>query len=164
MKKKKIFIFIGAILFLILVFPVRIVYQDGGSVKYKALVYSVTKHHKIAFETEGGYKTGLTIQVLGHTIYEKINNPLMEKKEEQKIEKIIKINNILYYKTEKELQSPTCGTGMVKITSFVPETEIPKENNQANFKGEVWYQDDNGEKVSVGIDGTWYLFENRESE
>lgn len=162
MKKKKIFIILGTILFLIFVFPIRLVYQDGGTVKYKALVYSVTKHHKIAFGYKEGYKTGLTIQILGHTIYEKINNPSIEITGEPKIERIIKIHDILYYDTGKSLRSPTCGTGMVKITSFVSETEIPKENNQANFKGEVWYQDYNGEKVSVGIDGTWYLFESRE--
>lgn len=31
----------------ILLFPIRIAYKDGGSVEYKALTYSVTKYHRL---------------------------------------------------------------------------------------------------------------------
>ena len=41
----KIIILLIATLFLL--FPIKTVYKDGGTVKYQAVLYSYTKYHKI---------------------------------------------------------------------------------------------------------------------
>ena len=45
--KKKIVIGIVVFFMLALLIPVRLQMKDGGSVQYKAVLYSVTKYHQI---------------------------------------------------------------------------------------------------------------------
>ena len=52
--KKKFFVVIAIIVVLvILLTPVRMNLKDGGSVRYKALVYEVTKIHQLSPEVDG---------------------------------------------------------------------------------------------------------------
>ena len=52
--QKKFFVVIAIIVVLvILLTPVRMNLKDGGSVRYKALVYDVTKIHRLAPEVDG---------------------------------------------------------------------------------------------------------------
>ena len=66
MKKKIIRITIIIIIALILLFPLR--YKDGGTVKYQAVLYSITDYH--ALRGVDGYDTGIEIKILGITVYE----------------------------------------------------------------------------------------------
>ena len=67
MKKKLLRITI-LIIAVILLFPIPLRYKDGGTVEYKAILYSVTDYHSL--NGVDGYNTGLEIKVLGITIYE----------------------------------------------------------------------------------------------
>ena len=70
MKKKiiKIIIRIVAIIIsLILLFPIPMRYKDGGTIKFKAILYSITNYH--AFRATEGYDTGIEIEILGITVY-----------------------------------------------------------------------------------------------
>ena len=51
--------------------PVRMNLKDGGSVRYKALAYEVTKIHRLAPEVEDvkPYIDGFEIKILGMTVY-----------------------------------------------------------------------------------------------
>lgn len=49
--KKKLFIFLAILL--ILCFPIKYNYKDGGTVSYKAILYSYTKYHRL--ENDGSY-------------------------------------------------------------------------------------------------------------
>ena len=71
--KKKFFVVI-AIIFIILLTPVRMNLKDGGSVRYKALVYEVTKIHQFSSEVDGlkPYIDGFEIKILGMTVYREI--------------------------------------------------------------------------------------------
>ena len=71
--KKKFFVVI-AIIAVILLPPVRMNLKDGGSVRYKALVYEVTKIHQFAPEADGlkPYIDGFEIKILGMTVYREI--------------------------------------------------------------------------------------------
>ena len=71
--KKKFFVVI-AIIFIILLTPVRMNLKDGGSVSYKALVYEVTKIHQFSSEVDGlkPYIDGFEIKILGMTVYREI--------------------------------------------------------------------------------------------
>lgn len=67
MKKKIIAILV--LLAIILLFPIPLRYKDGGSVEYKAIVYSVTDVHRIDFDNDDGYQDGTIIKILGFEIY-----------------------------------------------------------------------------------------------
>ena len=70
--KKKVIIFIIIIVILILLFPIPMHLKDGGSVEYKALLYTITKYHKLAPIEEGKdvkYIDGIGIEILGKEIY-----------------------------------------------------------------------------------------------
>ena len=74
--KKKSFVVIAIIVVLvILLIPVRMNLKDGGSVRYKSLVYEVTKIHQFAPEADGvkPYIDGFEIKMLGITIYRETN-------------------------------------------------------------------------------------------
>ncbi|NLI66877.1 MAG: hypothetical protein GX380_09130 [Tissierellia bacterium] len=60
--------FIIIIIALILLFPIPIRYKDGGTVKYQALLYSITDYH--ALRGVDGYDTGIEIKILGRRVYE----------------------------------------------------------------------------------------------
>ncbi len=77
MKKEKWSIAIAVVIVLIvLLFPIRMNLKDGGSVRYKALVYEVTKIHELApigpeHEDVKPYIDGFEIKILGITVYNK---------------------------------------------------------------------------------------------
>lgn len=65
-KSKIIRIFIVIIAVLLLVpFPIR--YKDGGTVKYRAALYCVTKRHELVCDV--GYYVGTEIEILGFEVY-----------------------------------------------------------------------------------------------
>lgn len=71
--KKKIVIGVVAFFVLVLLTPVRLQMKDGGSVQYKAVLYSVTKYHQIVMEmddenegvVDSGHLVGWGVEVLG---------------------------------------------------------------------------------------------------
>lgn len=67
--KKKIIIICIIIILLILVVPKRNMFWDGGTVEYKALLYKITKYHKLDENSKSGYNDGIKIEILGFTIY-----------------------------------------------------------------------------------------------
>ena len=69
--KKKLKIIIPLIIAIILLIPIKEGYKDGGTVKYNAVLWSVTKHHSIAWDSAGnsGHNTGITVKILGFTVY-----------------------------------------------------------------------------------------------
>lgn len=96
MKNKKLIII--AILIIMLI-PARIILKDGGSVKYKAILYSVTKINALNGDSYTGYEDGLEIKVLGFTIYN-VRNVYVNT---SKIE-LVKPNYSEYYEFEKYLE------------------------------------------------------------
>ena len=72
MKKKKMVIVIAIVIALVaLLTPIRMNLKDGGSVRYKSLVYEVTKIHRFAPEADDvkPYIDGGEVRILGMTIY-----------------------------------------------------------------------------------------------
>lgn len=136
MKKKKIIIWSIVLAFLILFFPVRIKYKDGGTIEYKSLTYKVKKYHTINNYYKLGYMTGTEIEILGNTIYKNIANPDVENYNET-MERIIKINGELYYEVKHHFNF-LCEESKNKITSVVNLSQIPIKDNQSNFEGETY--------------------------
>lgn len=74
MKKKVIILII--IVGIILLFPIPMHLKDGGSVEYKALLYTITRYHKLAPTDEGqdvAYIDGVGIEILGKEVYNNTN-------------------------------------------------------------------------------------------
>lgn len=69
--KKKLKIIISLIIAIVLLVPIKECYKDGGTIKYNAVLWSVTKHHSIADNLEGrrGYYTGTTVRILCFEVY-----------------------------------------------------------------------------------------------
>lgn len=77
--KKKVIIITIVIALLILLFPIRIQLKDGGSIKYKSILYNITKVHTLMLEEEidksgkvKPYKEGIIIEILGIKIYNNV--------------------------------------------------------------------------------------------
>ncbi len=76
MEKKKIVIAIAIIIaMVVLLTPIRMNLKDGGSVRYKSLVYEITKIHQLAPDIDGvkPYIDGFEVKILGMTVYRDTN-------------------------------------------------------------------------------------------
>ena len=75
--KKRALLVIAVVLALVLLLtPIPLGLKDGGSVRYKALVYEVTKIHQLPWETDADYEyiEGIEVKILGVTVYRKTNH------------------------------------------------------------------------------------------
>lgn len=77
--KKKGTAIIVVFVCLILFFPIIMRLKDGGSVRYKALTYSITKVHSLISEEEAiqegkvkPYDDGLVVEILGIKVFDNV--------------------------------------------------------------------------------------------
>ncbi len=73
MKKKIIICILLAIIFLI---PIPMRLKDGGTVKYKALLYTVSDVHKIYGDNQ--YSVGIIVEILGIEVFNNVQRVMME--------------------------------------------------------------------------------------
>jgi len=66
--KKRVIVILLIVAAIILLIPVPVHFKDGGTVKYQAILYSITDYHSI--KVPDGFYTGVEIKVLGITVYE----------------------------------------------------------------------------------------------
>lgn len=67
MRKGKLIAII--VMALILLFPLKLRYKDGGTLKYQAILYSVTKWHAISNSGPEFYYVGTEVKIFGLTIF-----------------------------------------------------------------------------------------------
>lgn len=72
---KKVLIIILILVALILLFPIRGQFKDGGSVEYRAILYTVYKVHSLYGGPDTGmhFVEGTIIEVLGYQVYNNTN-------------------------------------------------------------------------------------------
>lgn len=71
-KGKRTVILILAALMIILLFTIRLQLKDGGTVEYRAVLYKVSKVHRLTEEKADSvkpYDEGLIIRIFGLEIY-----------------------------------------------------------------------------------------------
>ena len=68
MKKKTTIIVIIALLIILLI-PIPMHLKDGGTVEYNALLYKVSKVHRLTGNIEKMYEEGVTVEILGLEIF-----------------------------------------------------------------------------------------------
>ena len=72
--KKKVRIALGILLAVILLVPVQIHYKDGGSVEYRAILYSVKSVHSLALPDSGRtYNEGTVVTILGFKVFDNVD-------------------------------------------------------------------------------------------
>lgn len=75
MTKKKIGIIAVLAVLIIMLIPKVAIYKDGGTVKYNAILYGITKHHSIYFDPgspKDGYNIGTTVRILWFDVYDNV--------------------------------------------------------------------------------------------
>ena len=70
--KKKVMVSIVIVLLIILLCPIPMRLKDGGTVKYQAILYSVSDVHRLAPSTESGYEEGYVIEILGMQVFNNV--------------------------------------------------------------------------------------------
>lgn len=162
MKNKKIYIAIIIIVLIILLFPLKEKYYDGGSTEYKSLTYRLIKYHKITEELEEKYIEGIKLDIF------KINvlNTIDEEKINPKILTISSnINKISMSRGTNSIYFPELGIGIESDTISPLEFEyneslISKKGEQLIIENLIPYQinnieiysSENKEKLSFEIE------------
>ena len=119
--KKKILIAVIVIILLVLLIPIPMRLRDGGTIEYKALIYTVSKVHKLNHNSASGYDNGLIIKIFGKEIYNNVPNNTKE----------------IYYEETEKNYSKTIDN--ISIELSIPNNwhyeEIPQneENNSYKF-------------------------------
>lgn len=76
--KKKILIAVIVIILLVLLVPIPMRLRDGGTIEYKALIYTISKVHRLNHNLKSGYDNGLIIKIFGKEIYNNVPNNIKE--------------------------------------------------------------------------------------
>ena len=70
--KKIIIITICVLLAIVLLVPIPLRLKDGGTVVYRAVLYSIEDVHRLDHNSESGYIEGIVINILGFEVYNSI--------------------------------------------------------------------------------------------
>ena len=75
--KKKAILIVCVLLAIVLLFPIPMRLRDGGTVQYKAILYTVSDVHSLATveDQEAGkeFNEGIIIEILGFEIFNNVN-------------------------------------------------------------------------------------------
>lgn len=70
--KKKVIIVMVIVVLLILLVPKPLHLNDGGTIEYKALLYKVSKVHRLTENLDKVYEDGTVIEILGMEIFNNV--------------------------------------------------------------------------------------------
>ena len=148
MKKKNIVIIIVILLLIILLFPIQINrLNDGGTVEYRTLLYSITKYHRLDENIDDGYIDGIEIKVFGKKIYSNVEETPRDNEERIKLKdlkittkdidttKLVKFGNVLYGKSNLLIDyAGDLNKSIGKINMFIGEEYLPQLDGETNCK------------------------------
>lgn len=151
MKKKNIVIIVIVILLVILLFPIPMKLKDGGSVEYRALLYTITNYHKLALEeSDTGYIDGIGVEILGIEIVNTTNKKRVStttteeriKLKDLKITaknidttKLVKFDDVLYGKSNALIDyAGDLNKSIGKIKFLIGEEYMPQLDKETNCK------------------------------
>lgn len=143
--KKRIILIVIIVMVLILLIPIPFYLKDGGSVEYRALLYTITKYHKLAPEgSNKEYIDGIEIKILDMEVYNNTDK-LDVKSEKDKTEKQNEQNPTGTTQT----QNSFVGTVLEETTTYmiVEPNEDEEERKSADKI-----------KINYGTDHIDYLF------
>lgn len=140
MKKKNIVIII-IVLMVILLFPIPKKLKDGGSIEYRALLYTITNYHKLApEESTTEYIDGIGIEILGMEIINTTNKTEKIFIEEKNKENINKSNEENLYDVEDREYNSFVGTILEETTQYmIVEPNEDEDERKSSDKIQINY-------------------------
>lgn len=70
--KKKLIVVLCVLLVIILIIPIPMRLKDGGTVEYKAFLYSISDVHRLAHNVDDGYQDGIIVEILGVEVFNSV--------------------------------------------------------------------------------------------
>jgi len=150
--KKKMIIGIIVVILLVLLFPTPRYLNDGGSIEYRAILYTITKYHKLpSIETETEYIEGIGIEILGKEIFNntnkiaescegtvgriKIKDVKFINTKNTNINKLAKFNNVVYGESYAVIDyAGDLNKSIGEIDYLIGEEYLPQLNGETNCK------------------------------
>lgn len=163
--KKKIILFIVIIIALVLLVPIPFKLRDGGSIEFKALLYTITKYHRLDMESETGVQDGIGIKILGMEVYNNLDKNKIQQKEFKKtdIPDAVMVDGRIYYSTgQKSTITGRCGNMDGYISSTVQKGTLPTKDDESNFGTDLGYQKIKTNEIEVKINGDFIVFKAEE--
>ena len=144
MKKKQILTISIIVVLLVLLVPIPMHLKDGGSVKYSALLYSVTDVHRMNPVTDG-YEDGTIIKILGFEVYNNVQDEGADVMEFNEVKGIVLEKGY----TQEEIEEKLKGEHRDNILVSWGEPD----GMLSGMWGDVWFLDDAKErKITVYYD------------
>lgn len=168
MSKKIIISVVIILLAAILLIPVPIHLKDGGTVKYQAVLYTVSDVHRLT--ADGGYEDGTIIEVLGVELFNSVKAvPLSDEVQaepepvfESTMIPMVKVDGVVYLDTgiRSSEETSRCDGS---ITSRVSNDKRPTEDDQSNFGLDYSYRYGEAEgTIEVCVEDSWLVFATEE--
>lgn len=144
MKKKTIIIVCVIVAVLVLLVPIPMHLKDGGSVKYSALLYSVTDVHRMDPVTDG-YEDGTIIKILGFEVYNNVQDAGADIMEFNEVKGLVLEKGY----TQEEIEEKLKGEYRDNILASWGEPD----GMLSGMWGDVWFLDDEqSKKITVYYD------------
>ena len=175
--KKKIILIIIIVIAIILLVPIPMRLKDGGSIRFQALLYNITKYHKLDVSTKDGYVDGIRIEILGVEVFNNIESPetITETAERRKVKdvkivnsknintnELVKFNGIVYGKSNSMIDYAGNLDNWIGTINFViDESYFPEINGETNNKNLLNSKvlEANEKNMVLNIDNVAVLFE-----
>ena len=173
--KKKVILSVVIIILLVLLVPIPMKLKDGGSIRFQALLYSVTKYHKLDHTTN--YVDGIGIEILGMEIFNstKYTETQTETIERRKIKdvqilnskdintkELAKFNGIVYGRSNAIIDyAGNLDNYIGTINFLIDEDYLPEINGETNNEKllNTKVLEANAKTMVLNIDNEAVLFE-----
>ena len=175
--KKKIILIIIIVIAIILLVPIPMRLKDGGSIRFQALLYNITKYHKLDVSTKDGYVDGIRIEILGVELFNNIESPetITETAERRKVKdvkivnsknintnELVKFNGIVYGKSNSMIDYVGNIDNWIGTINFlIDESYFPEINGETNNKNLLNSKvlEANEKNMVLNIDNVAVLFD-----
>lgn len=143
--KKKIIIITIIIIALILLIPIPFRLKDGGSIEFRALLYTITKYHKLApidENTDSEHIDGISIEILGMEIYNSTHKVNVEL-EKENLDTQNQVNN------DTQIYNSFVGTVLEETTTYMI-VEPNEDEDERKSSDKI--------RINYGVDHIDYLY------
>lgn len=175
--KKKIILIIIIVVAIVLLVPIPMRLKDGGSIRFQALLYNITKYHKLDVSDKDGYVDGMRIEILGIEVFNNIKSPetITETTERRKVKdvkilnsknintkELVKFNGIVYGRSNFMIDyAGNLDNWIGTINFLIDESYFPEINGETNNRNLLNSKvlEANEKSMILNIDNVAVLFD-----
>lgn len=136
-KNKKLVIIFIIVIVVILLIPKKTMLWDGGTVKYKSLIYEITKYNRLDNNYKSGYNNGLKIKLFGITIYNNFKESITEETNIESLNAFYNDSLTKDYISIEKLSSDYGVEQAIKDKAVVVTTTIANSDLLTDFKTSI---------------------------